>query len=120
MKAATIGVLVIGLLFVGLSGLWSSLFPATRAWTPEKSQRLGQVKDRMTNISFIINNPNYNRDKTSLNNELEKLTKEDEELTAEFNSATARPNTVSKFLKWAGISMALVGIVGWYATNQSR
>jgi len=120
MKLATIGILVIGLLFVGLSGVWSSLFPATRSWTPEKSQRLGQVKDRITNISFIINNPNNTKDTSALKSELEKLTQEDQQLSAEFNSAASRPNTVSKFLKWTGISLAIVGIFGWYATNQSR
>ena len=31
-----------------------------------------------------------------------------------------RPQTVSKFFKWSGISLAAIGIIGWYALNQSR
>ncbi len=52
--------------------------------------------------------------------EYEKLRVENDQLNADFKSATESPKTTSTILKWSGISIALVGIVGWYAVNQSR
>lgn len=123
-SAIVVAVLVLGLVLFAASGLWTTMFPAASSWTPEKSQRLGQVKDRMNNISFAINSPNYRihsgPDPAALKAELDQLMKEDEQLSAEFQTAYDRPNTISKVLKWAGISLAVVGIIGWYAVNQSR
>jgi hypothetical protein len=119
MKPAIIGLLVLGLLLFVASGLWSTMFPVTNSWTPEKSKQLANAKDRLTNIGFIVNNPK-GRDTSALKAELAQLTEDDARLTAEFQSAYDRPNTISKFLKWSGISLALVGIIGWYAVNQQR
>ena len=41
-------------------------------------------------------------------------------LTDEFKGIQARPRTMSKFMKWSGISLTLVGLAGWYAVSQSR
>jgi hypothetical protein len=119
MKPAIVGILILGLVLFAASGLWSTMFPVTNSWTPEKSEQLANVKDRMTNISFVVNNPR-GRDTSALKAELEQLTKDDARLTAEFQSAFDRPNTISKIFKWSGISLAVVGIIGWYAVNQSR
>ena len=52
--------------------------------------------------------------------EYEKLRIESDQLNAEFKDATEGPKTTSSILKWTGISLALVGLVGWYAVKQSR
>jgi hypothetical protein len=52
--------------------------------------------------------------------EYEQLKKENAELDAEYTSAADTPKTVAKFLKWSGISIAIVGIISWYAVNQSN
>jgi hypothetical protein len=52
--------------------------------------------------------------------EYEQLKKENAELDAEYTSAADTPKTVARFLKWTGLSLALVGIIGWYAVSQTR
>ncbi len=52
--------------------------------------------------------------------ELASLMEENKTLTDEFKGIQSRPHTMSKFMKWSGISLTLVGIIGWYAVNQSR
>jgi hypothetical protein len=90
-----LGVLGIGVVLVVLSGMWSTLFPATRNWTPAKEERWQAVKAR---IQLLIEN---------------------EQLKADFDSATNGPKRVAAMLRWSGISLACVGIVGWYAVRQS-
>ena len=43
-----------------------------------------------------------------------------EAFSAEFYSIHDRPYTVAKILKWSGISLAVIGVIGLYAANQSR
>jgi hypothetical protein len=44
---------------------------------------------------------------------------ESEQLNAEFQSAYDRPNTISSILKWTGLSLAAIGIIGWYAARNA-
>ena len=125
MKSVVVsGIIGLGLILFLLSGLWSTLFPPTARWTDEKSKRSTEVKTRLYNLSFIVNAPRPSlqkgQDLGQLKAEYEQLKKENEELNADFASATETPKTVARFLKWSGISLTLVGIIGWYAVNQSR
>ena len=52
--------------------------------------------------------------------ELASVVDECKSLTDEFKGIQARPRTMSKFMKWSGISLTLVGLAGWYAVSQSR
>jgi hypothetical protein len=131
-----LGAMGVGFLLLALSGLWSTLFPATSAWTDEKAERRADVQDRIHNLRFQLlakNNPRSfhshapvdnvtpatRRDPAALEAELAKLTEESDQLNAEFQSAYDRPNTISSVLKWTGISLAAIGIVGWYAVRNS-
>lgn len=125
MKSAVVsGMIAFGVLLFLLSAVWSTIFPPTSRWTDEKSKRSTEVKSRLYNLAFVVNAPRPNlqkgQDLGQLKAEYEQLTKENEQLKADFTSATETPKTVSKYLKWSGISIALVGIVGWYAVNQQR
>jgi hypothetical protein len=122
MKTAVYGAIALGFLLLAASGLWSTLFPATSSWTPEKGTRWGQVKDRLNNLSFIVHRPasmHRGPDLGPLKAEYEALQREHEQLKSEFESAAIRPNKIAKVLKWTGISLAIVGIVGWYAEKDS-
>lgn len=119
------GVLGVGLLLLAVSVLWSALSIGSSAWSPEKGQRWTEVKDRIHNLSFMINGP-PNRlskrggpDMAALKQEYDALKKENEELKVQFESAYNSPRTASSVLKWTGISLAGLGIVGWLAVRNS-
>ncbi|MEX2310021.1 MAG: hypothetical protein WD738_20790 [Pirellulales bacterium] len=126
MKLAVVfGLIGIGFLLLVLSGLWVSWFPGTSMWTPEKNDQWSDVKDRMHNLGFILNDP---RNRASMHSgpergtakqEFDELKAKYDRLSAEFQTAHDRPHTVSKFLKWSGISLAAIGIIGWYAVKQT-
>jgi hypothetical protein len=124
MRNAVLGVIVLGFLLVGLSGLWGVLFPPTNGWTPEKDARSTEVKQKIYNMAFALNSPQPNlqhgQDLGQMKAEYEQLKKENVQLDSEYHSAADTPKTVAKVLRWAGLSLALVGVIGWYAVNQSR
>jgi hypothetical protein len=59
-------------------------------------------------------------DRGEAKQEFDTLKKEYDELSSQFQSAQQHPHTVSKVMKWSGIALAALGLIGWYATNQSR
>jgi hypothetical protein len=123
MKATAIGAIALGFVLLAASALWSSLFSSSSSWTPEKSERLAHVKDRITNLGSVLAKPpsmHRGGDLGQLKAELEQLKKENEQLNEEFQSAYDSPRTTAKVLKWSGISLAILGLIGWYAVNQSR
>jgi len=124
MKAVVSGLIAFGLFLFLLSALWTTIFPATARWTDEKAARSIEVKGKLHNLAFIVNAPKPNlqrgQDIGQLKAEYEQLKKENEELNSDFVSAAESPKTVSTFLKWSGLSLAAVGVVGWYAVKQSR
>jgi hypothetical protein len=124
MKVAAPALIVCGLLLFVLSNLWTVLFSSASNWTEEKAKRSAEIKARLSNLGPLVNSPtptvHRGPDPASYKAEYESLKKENEQLNSEFTSAAERPHTISKVLKWSGISLAAFGIVGWYATNQSR
>jgi hypothetical protein len=118
MKIGVMFVVGFGFVLLLLSGVWPILFPAANSWSDAKSERLAQVKSRMNEVSHLLLRPNAS--KGVLQPELDQLTAENDQLNTEFHSAHDRPQTMSKFMKWSGISLMLVGIAGWYAVSQSR
>jgi hypothetical protein len=132
------GAMVVGFVLLAFSGIWSTLFPATSAWTDAKAERRAEVQDRIHNLRFLLlaqtntsqrsfhshapieeQNSRTRRDPVALQAELSELMKESEQLNAEFQSAYDRPNTISSVLKWTGISLAAVGVIGWYAARNT-
>jgi hypothetical protein len=58
-------------------------------------------------------------DTGTLKAEFDALILEEKQLNEEFETARDRPENSSKLLKWSGISLAVVGLIGWYAVKQS-
>lgn len=120
------GLIGVGVLLLLASGLWTTMFPGTSSWSQEKDQRLTEVAMRMHVLRFTVGkaeaNPSMHGgpDLIKAKAELASLTEETTALTNEFKGIQARPHTMSKFMKWTGISLAIVGICGWYAVNQSN
>jgi hypothetical protein len=120
------GIAALGFLMLILSFLWVSLFSGPTAFTKEKAERWGEVKQRLHNLSFIVNAPpgsikmHGGPDLGQAKADYEKLKVEDAQLAAEFSGAYDTPRTMATVLKWSGLSLALVGVIGWYAVSQSR
>lgn len=117
-SVVAISVMGLGVLLLVLGSLWATLFSGASSWTEEKTARNSQVKARMNEVAHLVLRQTTN--KAILQAEMDALTKENDELNAEFTSATESPQSMSKYMKWAGIALALVGIAGWYAVNQSK
>src|SRR5262245_52403158 len=118
------GAIGLGLVLIALGGIWTSVFSGAGSWTPEKAGRSSEIKSRLHNLSFIVNSPRPNlqhgEDLGEVKAEYEKLEKENAELNAEFTAATESPKTMATILKWSGISLAVVGLIGWYAVNNTN
>jgi hypothetical protein len=119
------GLIGIGFLLLILSGLWPMMFTGEQTWTPEKAARWAEIKDKLHNLSFYVNNP---KTRTKMHSgpelgqakaEFDRLTAEGEQLKVEFESAAQQPQTMSRIFKWTGIFFAAVGVIGWFAVNQS-
>lgn len=123
-SALPVGAIALGILLFIISMLWSTLFPPAARWTPEKASRSIEVKARLSNLGPLVNAPprsmHSGPDPASLKSEYDALVKENEELNAEFESAAESPKSVSRFLKWSGLAIALVGIIGFYAVKQTE
>jgi len=123
-SAVVLGTIVVGFVFLFLSFAWGSLFPATSSWTPEKGARMSEIKARLNELSFKLDTPNAKifkgTDPAALKKEYADLNAEFDQLKTDFESAAVTPKTTSSVLKWSGIALAAVGIIGWYAVSQSN
>lgn len=119
-----VSVLGIGLLFLVFGLIWTALFPARASWTAEKASRMSQVSGELNNLSaklYAAQNRTYGGpDPGTLKAEYDRLMSEHEQLKVDFETAAERPNTIARFFKWAGLSLAAIGVIGWYAAKQSE
>ena len=127
MKSAVVfGMIGFGALLLLLSAVWSSLQPGTSAWTNEKDRQLSEVSDKMhiltAKIASAEGRPTMHGgpDLAKAKAELAVLVEENTKLMNEFKGIQSSPNTIAWFMKWSGISLAILGIIGWYAVNQSN
>ena len=124
MKSAIVfGAVGLGFLLLLLSLVWPQLFPGSSSWTPEKAEQWAKVKDRLHNLSFVVNAPpgaqvRGRQDLESARAEYDKIKEASVKLQAEFESAYDSPRTTATVLKWTGIGFCALGVVGWYATKE--
>jgi hypothetical protein len=123
MKSSVLLVAIcLGFVLLASSFLWTTLFSAKSSWTPEKAERWSQVKSRLYDLGFLMNTKvrmHAGPDPATLRTEYEELEKENQLLAAEFSSVSSRPHKIANLLKWSGIALAVVGIIGWYAVKES-
>ena len=124
MKPVAIGAALLGLLLFALSHVWVSLYPSS--WTPEKAEQWAATKDRLHNLSFIVNAPpgsdpprrHANREEAK--REYDRVKATATKLQAEFDSAYDTPRAMAKYMKWGGVVLLTVGAIGAYAAAQKR
>jgi hypothetical protein len=120
MKSVVFGAIGLGCLLLLGSGVWTTLFPAKSSWTAEKEARWSDVQRKLYDMSFVVHGKqriHSGPDPGTLKAEYEELKKQNEILKEEFENITKRPQTVATFLKWSGVSLAVLGIIGWYAVK---
>lgn len=114
MKSGIVSGLVgVGVLLVVLSLVWTQIFTGESSWTPEKAEQWAEVKDRLHNLSFIVNSPEPPRRHASMEEakaEYDKVKEMANQLRSEFENAYDGPRTTATILKWSGVSVLLVGI----------
>jgi hypothetical protein len=126
MKSGIVFALIgLGFLLLMLSGFWTTLFTGTSTWTPEKAARQEEIHRQLHNLAFVVggtqaSSMHQGPERGKAKQQYDQLKKEADSLAAELDSARNTPQTVAKILKWSGISLAILGIIGWYAVNQSR
>lgn len=109
----------VGALLVLVSLFWIQLFPGTSSWTSEKAAQWAEVKDRLHNLSFVVNAPpgseppRRHPNREAAQREYDKVKARAKELQAEFKSAYNTPRTTATVLKWSGLSLFILGLVGW-------
>jgi hypothetical protein len=119
----TLGAVALGFALLVVSSVWGKLFPPTQTWTLQKAERMSEVKVRINDVGAMLYKATQRihagSDPGPIQAEYNELTKEFDKLKSEFESATQRPQTTSTVLKWTGISLAVLGLVGWYAVKDS-
>lgn len=122
MKASGwLGLLAAGMLLLITGGLWSSLFRGTAGWNLEKAARQSELKDRLHNLGYqvdaVAQRPGVygSTEGGPVIEEYKRLKAEFDRLNSDLQTAQDRPKTIAGVLKWSGISLALISIVGWYA-----
>jgi hypothetical protein len=124
-SSVSLGIFAFGIVLLLFSGVWATLFPGTSTWVPEKAARHSEIKDRLHNLGYVVdnatrqNNVHRGSDPGPAIEEYKRLKKEFDELNADLQTAQDRPNTVSSVLKWTGLSLAAVGIIGWYIAKNA-
>jgi hypothetical protein len=124
MKQIVAGLIGLGILLLFASVIWVSWFSGGSGFTLEKADRWNEVKNRIHNLSFILNAPpgtmkmHKGPDLGQAKAEYEELKKESEQLEMDYSGAYESPKTTAKALRWTGLSLAVIGVIGWYAINQ--
>lgn len=113
MIAAILGGVV---LFVGL--LWGWLFPAERAWTIEKADRMSELSHEAHLLHMKVKrgerDPRAFGDEEpgAVQKEYRDVTEELAALKQEFESAQSSPKTIGNTLRIGGMVVLLTGLVG--------
>jgi hypothetical protein len=114
----------LGFILLIVGSLWSNFSSSNSSWTKEKADRLVKVKDRLIVLGGVVNATTPPRmhgglDPASAKVEYDALAKENETLNAEFEAAATSPKKTSKLLRWSGIALAAIGLIGYYAIKQN-
>jgi hypothetical protein len=126
MKQIVSGLIGLGVLLLLTGVVWANWFSGGSGFTLEKAERWNEVKNRIHNLAFVVNAPpgtiklHKGQDIGQAKAEFEALKKESEQLEAEYSGAYESPKTTAKVLRWTGLSLAVIGVIGWYAVNQSN
>lgn len=121
-----LGLLAGGIVLLIAGGVWSAFSPGSSGWKLEKAARQSELKDRLHNLGYQVDaaaqHPSMYRgaDAGPAIEEYKRLKAEFDRLNADLQTAQDRPKTIAAALKWSGISLAIVGIIGWYVARNAE
>ena len=124
MKEFGICAALLGLVLLVLSTFWVSIYPSS--WTPEKAEQWSTTKDRLHNLSFLVNAPAGSEPPRRHANleeakaEYERVKETATRLQAELNASIEGPPRVARIMKWSGLVLLAVGAIGAYAAANKR
>ena len=112
------------LLVLGL--MWVTLFPGTATWTPDKAAQWAKTKDQLHNLSVLVNAPPEadppprGANLAEARAEYDRVKAAATKLQAEFESAYQTPRTTAAVLKWSGLGLLGLGVVGWLVVRRQE
>lgn len=113
----------VGLLLLGLSSVWTMFSDGSSRWTQEKADQWSKINDRLHLLSFAVHAPPGSEVSGRLGKpedvkaEYDRVKQANEAFAAEFEEASNGPKRTAAKLKWTGVALAAVGVVGAFATR---
>lgn len=107
----------LGAVLLLLGFLWTFLFPASRTWTEEKSNRMTELQNEAHKLLYLVDQAKT-RPRPGGPTPLEAQANFDaakaelDELKAEFEATRDSPKNSGTYLRWAGMALVLCGGFG--------
>jgi hypothetical protein len=139
MKSASFAAILVGLVLLAFSTIASSIFNGRSMWTEELANRRTSNQQRIFGLQAQLiarksggsaalqshASPEdvpaaAGKDSAALQADLDALKAQQQTLNDQFNAAHNRPSKFGGALRWSGIILAALGILGWYAANQQN
>lgn len=103
----------LGIFLVGLGLLWPFVYPATRAWTDEKAQRMIELQNSAHQLLFLADRARTHPKSGGLSPQeaqanFDEAEAELDTLREEFEGIRDSPNTIGTYIRWAGIALVLI------------
>lgn len=112
-----LGAVVLGFSLVALSLVWGLVFPAEDNWTPERAKEMSALSDEVHTLMFKAaqakERPNMVQGGNPAAIIADYKDKSDrlDALKLELENIKDSPQTSAKYMRWAGITLVLVGAV---------
>ena len=119
-------IVVVGFAMLGLSLVWSLLFPPSAVWTQEKAAKMTDLGNQATAIKLEMgqreSRPSMHagQNVAELKSKYDQISADYTALYEEFRSAKDSPQTSSSYLRWAGIACVAAGAVVVMATRNKE
>ena len=116
-------ILVIGMLLIGISLVWTLIFPPGQGWTTDKAKRMTELGNQATTIRLQLNQAeakpsmHAGQNPAELKAKFEEINAEYKTLYDDFTTATQGPKSSTQYLRWTGVACALLGGVAVMATR---
>ena len=113
----------LGVALLAASLVWAFLFPASRSWTEEKSQRMSDLGSKAhllgAQLDAAQRRPKMHggRSAAELEAEYTQVKAELAELRQEFEGKRDAPKSAARFLQWAGIALVAGGAFATFASR---
>jgi hypothetical protein len=125
MKTIPVVAVGLGLALLASSFVWGMLFPASRAWTEEKANRMSELGLKAHSLGGELDGVRRRpkmyggRNAADVEAEYEKTTAELAVLREEFQTTRDRPAANASRLRWVGVVCVAIGALAYMAMRES-